>query len=313
MPLLVVLVALKRYHPFSCLIKNHFILCADKIPYIELGENDERNSAVVTALTTRNNQAVHSTSKRPITNNLGKENSCCDDNPPPPKRGRKSGKDSGHRCGSCTVWLQTGGNKDLEKYHNMAIGRVRHPGDRAIEFSNFVSCNGAYANISLRIDSCLCDACYRDCIQASGKPRLSEHAVYKHCILCCEGQLEDCSCKRIVDWGTPVWYDDDETLQLWLQYFKCTGYTIRDDDKHFLCKSHYVSMRQVVSNHLCSICKCTSADKWNIGQNLIKELGSSSSGTDIQADDWVCEACFMYGQNLVAKNIINSHKSRMKY
>ena len=56
--------------------------------------------------------------------------------------------------------------------------------------------------------------------------------VYSHCMLCCEGQLKDCSCKKLVDWGTPVWYDDDDTLQLWLQYFQCVGYTIRDDDKH---------------------------------------------------------------------------------
>ena len=75
-------------------------------------------------------------------------------------------------------------------------------------------------------------------------------------------------------------------------------------------------MRQVVSNRLCSICKCTSADKWNIGQNLIKELGSSSSGTDIQPDDWVCEApvlVYLCGQKLVAKNIINSRAEVLEH
>lgn len=51
-------------------------------------------------------------------------------------------------------------------------------------------------------------------------------------------------------------------------------------------------MRQVVSNRSCSICKCTSADKWNIGKNLITEMGSLSSKVHVQADDWVCGACF---------------------
>ena len=50
----------------------------------------------------------------------------------------------------------------------MVIGRVRHPGERAVEFTSFLSCNGAYTNISLRSNSCLCDACYRDCTRASG-------------------------------------------------------------------------------------------------------------------------------------------------
>ena len=177
----------------------------------------------------------------------------------------------------------------------MAVGRVHHPGERAVEFTNFLSCNGAYTNFSLRSDSCLCDACYRDCTRASGKPRwlkLSEHSVYKHCILCCEGQLEDCSCKRVLDWGPPIWYDNAEEFQLWIQYFQCTGYRIIDDGKHSLCKSHYILVLQIICNHLCSVCKGTSSDKWTIGQNLIKGMGSSYSVTDVGADDRVCEHCY---------------------
>ena len=40
---------------------------------------------------------------------------------------------------------------------------MRHPGDKSVEFSLFLGCNGAY-NISLRSDSCMCDACYHDCL-----------------------------------------------------------------------------------------------------------------------------------------------------
>lgn len=43
--------------------------------------------------------------------------------------------------------------------------------------------------------------------------------------------------KKSVIGGPPKWYDNDEELQLILQYFKCTDYTINDDN-HNLCKSH---------------------------------------------------------------------------
>ena len=48
--------------------------------------------------------------KRP--RSIGKENACQGDNIPPPKHGRKNKSiDNEHRCGPCTVWLQTGSNE----------------------------------------------------------------------------------------------------------------------------------------------------------------------------------------------------------
>ena len=117
----------------------------------------------------------------------GKENCCPGDVEPPKKRGRKSAY-SGHSCGDCTVLLQTGSNEMLLKYHKKE-NRMRHPGDQCIEFSNFLSCQGAY-KISLRSDSCLCNTCHRDCLRLCGKPRwlgLSKHIVCKHCFVCCKG------------------------------------------------------------------------------------------------------------------------------
>ena len=49
--------------------------------------------------------------------------------------------------------------------------RVRHPGDTAIEFTEYVSMGGLYKKNFLREDSCLCSACYVDCIRKIGKPR----------------------------------------------------------------------------------------------------------------------------------------------
>ena len=110
---------------------------------------------------------VKKPSKRPV-HEGGKENSCPGDAEPPKKRGRKSAY-SEHSCGDCTVWLRTGSNELLHKYHKREI-RMRHPGEQYIEFSNFLSCQGVY-KISLRSDSCMCNACHRDCLRSSGKPR----------------------------------------------------------------------------------------------------------------------------------------------
>ena len=58
---------------------------------------------------------------------------------------------------------------------------MHHLGDQSIEFSNFLSCQGVYT-ITLRTDNCLCNACHRDCLRSSGKPRwlgLSKHIICK--------------------------------------------------------------------------------------------------------------------------------------
>ena len=75
--------------------------------------------------------------------------------------------------------------KNIIKYPNMNNGRVRHPGDRSVEFSIFLSCNGVH-NITLRGESCMCEACYRECTRGEGKPRwvgLSKQLICKHCFV----------------------------------------------------------------------------------------------------------------------------------
>lgn len=46
---------------------------------------------------------------------------------------------------------------------------MRHPGARATEFSKYLSYNGK--EIMLGPNSCICDACRRDCLRGEGKPR----------------------------------------------------------------------------------------------------------------------------------------------
>ena len=88
----------------------------------------------------------------------------------------------------------------------------------------FLVCNGTH-NITLRPDSCLCDACYRDALRGQGKPRwvgLSKYLIYKHCFICCHGS-NDCSCECISEWGPTQHFDSDNELEAWLHYFKCNN------------------------------------------------------------------------------------------
>ena len=72
------------------------------------------------------------------TSERGQENCTNNDLPPPPKRTRKGKFHDGHHCGPCTVWIQTGSE---DRYHTMT-DRVRHPGDKAIDFTEYLSMGG---------------------------------------------------------------------------------------------------------------------------------------------------------------------------
>ena len=124
LPVILALLYFKR-----SMVKLLVLKYAFTIPYITLPLSDQ--SIQQTSMVHDSNPEIcksQNKTKRP--RSIGKENACQGDNIPPPKRGRKNKSiDSEHRCGPCTVWLQTGSNEKLSKYHNMNNGRVRHPGD----------------------------------------------------------------------------------------------------------------------------------------------------------------------------------------
>ena len=79
----------------------------------------------------------------------------------PPRKGRKREFHDGDPCGPCSVWIMTGCDERVkEKHKHQPI--MRHPIDKA-------SCEGV--QIVLQPDSCLCEACYRDCWHKTDKPR----------------------------------------------------------------------------------------------------------------------------------------------
>ena len=229
--------------------------------------------------------------KRPMS--TGKENACQGENVPPPKRGRKCSMGDEHRCGSCTVWLQTGSNENLQKYHKMNRGRVRHPGDRAIDFSIFLSCNGAHS-ITLRGDSCMCEACYRDCLRGQGKPRwvgLSKQLICKHCFICCRGP-SNCSCECITEWS-PKQHLEDSELELWTKYFQCPNeVNISSSKEYDICRVHNAKLHKIISARSCKLCETSTSSKWVLGNTLLDNIGSLKEGSEVLSDDWICEGCF---------------------
>ena len=234
------------------------------------------------------NSGHEAKNKRPI-HESGKENCCSGDTEPPKKRGRKSAY-TDHSCGDCTVWLQTGSNEELLKYHKRE-NRMRHPGDQCVGFSIFLSCQGVY-KISLRSDSCLCNACHRDCLRSCGKPRwlgLSKHIVCKHCFACCKGP-ETCECDGINEWG-PVQCNKNNEIQQWADYFQW-DINVNTDQEVNICKSHYVSMHQAACDRTCKLCNCNSAPQWMLGKAILDSSGSSTNNTEINPLDWVCEDCY---------------------
>ena len=57
------------------------------------------------------------------TSERGQENCTNNKLPPPPKpKHKRKGKfHDGYHCGPCTVWIQTGSEDELKKYHTMTV------------------------------------------------------------------------------------------------------------------------------------------------------------------------------------------------
>ena len=213
-----------------------------------------------------------------------------------PKRGRPRKSDTEHICGPCSVWVQTGSNPDLLTDHS---GVMRHPGDKAAEFSKYLS-NGT--QITLNSKSCMCNSCYRDCVRGSDQPRWYKinlkKSTTRHCTLCC---ADNCCCGSIIEWGPSKWYGNEDNYQQWIRYFRASGDLVYNGTNHDLCKSHYVHVQKLISSRKCKICSCDS-DKWILGYDIFRS-DKVPEYTHIDATDWVCFACYSHKQHHVKESI----------
>lgn len=137
------------------------------------------------------------------------------DNRPPAKRGRPSKYHPEKICESCSIWVQTGNDKNLQKYH--ISDKMRHPGEHAEGMSNFVSTQDY--NIVLQSDTCICPSCFTDYTRFMGTSETPRWLKLKnsfycqqHCIFCCTDAEHGCICKQISEWSPTQLSDDDLKL-----------------------------------------------------------------------------------------------------
>ncbi len=130
------------------------------------------------------------------------------------------------------------------KYRRTWQHSMKHPGAKAAEFSSWLSTKGKV--IVLESDSCMCNACYTDCLQSTGEPRWVGYRpiVQKHCFVCCTGAL--CECRSIREWGSNDWLEA-ENITNWTTYFRVFG-DIKEDSictsgEIHTCRNHYKTHR----------------------------------------------------------------------
>ena len=133
-----------------------------------------------------------------------------------------------------------------------------------------------------------------DCERAIGKPRwlgLSKYYILKHCILCCQGEHNECTCNSIKEWAVRNGMSDID-FQVWCDYFY-SGHSVvvsKSGMGYNLCKAHYVNLRAAYHNRACVFfVEDSTTTKWTIGQKL---LGPLKEDYDLAPSDWVCNKCY---------------------
>ena len=120
---------------------------------------------------------------------------------PPAKKGRKSAVGDTHVCGSCEVWMQLGSSATYREHH--CGTEMRHPGNErnASSFSSHLS-RGSSRAFDLRPDSCLCKACFADCLRRHSReiPRWQKQFEF-HCVVCHQQSSETCTCGEVKNWS----------------------------------------------------------------------------------------------------------------
>ena len=183
-----------------------------------------------------------------------------------------------HACEHCSVWVQTGRDKNLETFH--ASNKMRHPGEHAEGMSNFVS--RLDYNIILQSDTCVCPSCYTDYTKFKDtlesprwlKLRNSFYSQH-HCILCCSDSEHECVCKQISEWGPTDISDSD--LKLWTRYLvgKQVCSFINPIAKS-ICRYHLRTHKQT-----CSSCSNIESTEWHLECDVLHNDNYS----------WICDTC----------------------
>ena len=238
------------------------------------------------------------------------------DGGPPSKRGKKSSFHGGKQCGDCSVWLQLGSIPEEKSKHIMSA--TRHPGDKAADFQMFLSVD----NISFTItgDSCLCTACYMDCVQNCLKvektPRWyklrnkGKHNISNHCPVCHhDSVISQCStpCKSKERWCPDDW-KHGLPAKVWQIYFNHTRkpFIGKIKDESVFCYMHYMEMYNEVKKRNCSICLTKNSQYWTFAGDKLEIFKTFKDANfaavhNIEGSDWVCGTCDTAAQKYRSK------------
>ena len=120
---------------------------------------------------------------------------------PPAKIGRKSAVGDTHVCDLFEVWVKLGSSATCRERHGET--EMRHPGKErnASSFSSYLS-RGSSRAFDLRPDSCLCKACFADCLRRHPReiPRWQKKFQF-HCVVCHQQSSKTCTYGEVKNWS----------------------------------------------------------------------------------------------------------------
>lgn len=233
--------------------------------------------------------------------------------PPPPQSGRKRRIHDGHSCGDCVVWLtlSSGLGETYKDKHATGV-KTRHPQERADDFNKYLSVNGQ--NFRLNADSCMCNACYQDCVKfasspAAVKPRwvnvhkdITNHHQ-NHCTVChsethlLASPCKSSPCKGQSRWG-PLSWKHGFTTKFWTNFFHSTRpkpFALNLEENSKLCHKHYMEIYNKITRQSCRICNSNNSETWHMlfenANNVEKQLHTQQQDITLSPVDWICKQC----------------------
>lgn len=293
-----------------CYCSFSFIACVITTPSNNDPPDTQQNHTADTLAYAQNSSIVDNPpalSKKRSNDNIGES-----DRLPPHKRGRPSLL-SNHTCGQCILFIASGSNESLSKYHKMNH-RTRHPLDEYVAFMNYASTNAPFSVIAEHM-SCVCDACFRDFSRFKNltlknnfvprwfKIKQEQVGQFKnHCVLCCDGNCT-CACDTIQDWGPDRWWAK-EGKPFWLNYLSflniCSNVLGRGLN---VCRCHYREIRRNISSKVCVLCGSGEEESWYlVGHMKCLHAAHYSHLLNLLPDtpnptEWVCSSCFNFVSN----------------
>lgn len=165
--------------------------------------------------------------------------------------------------------------------------------------------------ISLRPDSCLCKACFADCLRRrpGDRPRWQKQL---HCIVCDQMSGANCDCSSV--WFRMSHIRPCTSPQVWKLFF---GLRCEVSPNTLICEHHFQLITTSLESQQCKIClRCGDIDsKWELVRERADKLsflfsdGEGGEAIQFSPVDWLCGSCvgiYLTGRQLdVAGDLVS--------